>query len=321
MDRLTDLQLKQIREICPNGINLNVPLSDVSQWRIGGKADVLIIPRTIDELVNLRRWFYLNNIYHIVIGATSNILFSDEGLRVPCIKIGSFLADIVINDQYVSALAGVWVPKFARTLMKSGLSGGEHVCGIPGTLGGLVCMNGGSQRKGIGRNVISVESVDSKGDIFERTSDECNFLYRSSIYQGNTEIITKINFCFEKAQRTDIRKEMLGILKERKYKFPKNLPNCGSVFKSNPAMYEQFGSPGEVIERIGFKGYNMGSVFVSELHANFIVHRGKGKSLDVLKMIKIIKDNVFSETGHSMESEVLYVGPDGMMISADEAVF
>lgn len=319
MGRLTQLDLNELERLCPGGIEHNVSLAEISQWGIGGNADVLIRPSTLQQLVELRYWFYLNDINHLAIGSTSNLLFSDEGLRAPCVQLGNRLSQVTIDKNTVLAQAGVWVPSLARRLMQAGLTGGEHMCGIPGTLGGLVCMNGGSYRKGIGSNVESVESVGVTGEIVRRTGSECYFSYRGSIFQENNEVITSVTLKFNDGKRTQIRHDMLAILAERNRKFPRKLPNCGSVFKSNPAMYAKVGAPGTIIEELGFKGYCIGDVFVSPLHANFIVHKGQGLAKDVLALISEIDERVFSETGFRMEAEITYVTQGGNLLHANKA--
>ena len=317
MDRISVEALVELTNICPNGVLQNVSLSKISKWGVGGNADVLICPSTSQQLSNLRRWFYLNDIHHLTIGSTSNLLFPDEGVRAPCVQLGRCLSQVTVEEDIVYAQAGVWVPSLARRLMQAGLTGGEHICGIPGTLGGLVCMNGGSQRKGIGSNIESIESVDPTGDIVVRSAIDCGFSYRTSIYQKNNEVITSVKMKFKNGLHSNIRKDMLAILAERSRKFPRKLPNCGSVFKSNPAMYAEIGPPGLAIEKLGFKGKKQGGAQVSPQHANFIVNTGGATASDILKLISLISKKVRDRTGYYMEPEALYVRPDGKVVPID----
>ena len=268
----------------------------------------------------LRHFFYRCGVPHAVIGLTSNLLFPDEGLHVPCIQIGTRMSDVSISGSDVEAQAGAWVPGLARSLMKAGLVGAEHTCGIPGTLGGLVCMNGGSQRKGIGNNVLSVESVDQLGEIRTRSALECDFGYRQSVFQANAEVITSACLRFACGKRSAIRAEMRAILRERRGKFPRKEPNCGSVFKSNPSMYAEVGPPGAILERLGFKGTVVGGAQVSPLHANFINNVGGARAHEVLALINRMSDAVHRATGFRMEAEICYVTPQGSMLPADRVV-
>ena len=319
MDRLTPVDIRELAKICPCGLEVNADLSRISHWRIGGIADLIIRPSTTLELVNLRQWFIKRSIRPVVIGLTSNLLFDDSGLRVPCIQIGSMMSHTRIETKknIIDAQAGIWVPRLAGFVMRAGLGGAEHICGIPGTLGGLICMNGGSQRKNIGSSIVEVESVDSNGDIVTRTAPECGFSYRQSIFQDNEEIITSAKMLFTPAPKIKVRAEMLSILAERRRKFPRKQPNCGSVFKSNPEMYSDIGSPGAAIERMGLKGLRVGGAMISPCHANFIVNAGGATSQDVRALIAIMRDAVERATGYVMATEAHYVGVDGTKHSAD----
>ena len=175
---VTDLE-----RLVPGGISTAVPLSEISRWKIGGIADVIIRPESPEQVQALRQYFFRRNVHHIVIGMTSNLLFADEGLRVPCVQIGSCMGKVDILDDVVQAQAGAWVPGLARKVQKAGLTGAEHICGIPGTVGGLICMNGGSQRKGIGSSVLEVTSIDEVGNLHVRKADQCDFAYRESCFQ------------------------------------------------------------------------------------------------------------------------------------------
>jgi len=318
MDGLSSAVLDELAALCPGGIALDVDLAAISQWRIGGRADIVLSPASTAEVASLRRWFAARGVTPVVIGLTSNLLFADEGLRVPVLQIGPRMADIVLTPQHVLAQAGIWVPGLARRLMQAGLTGAEHICGIPGTLGGLICMNGGSQRKGIGSSVVEVQSIDTGGNLVTRCADECNFAYRHSVYQINGEVITSAKLHFATAPHSTVRAEMRKILADRRRKFPRKLPNCGSVFKSNPAMYAEIGPPGAAIERLGFKGQCEGAAQVSLLHANFIVNNGGARAKDVLRLIDRITTMVECATGYRMETEVCYVSPTGRIAPADQ---
>jgi len=287
----------------------------MSRWRIGGLADVVVEPSSLDQLVALRRLIAEEELPSVVIGDTSNLLFVDQGLRAICIRIGSRLSKLSITEDTVTAEAGIWIPTLARKIMQAGLSGAEHTCGIPGSLGGLICMNGGSQRKGIGSAVVSVTAVDTNGKLLTFDGRSCEFGYRQSIFQHNDAIIASSILRFDpERNRNNIRRKMLAILKERSSKFPRKQFNCGSVFKSNPEMYAEIGAPGSVIERLGFKGYKIGGAEVSKQHANFFVNTGSSCAEDMICLIREVGDAVLSATGYKMESEVKVVNPDGSIL-------
>lgn len=321
MDRLNESALAELESICPGGTERQVDLAALSWWRIGGPADLLLRPSSTQQVSALLRWFADRGIRPVVIGLTTNLLFDDAGLRAPCIQIGGRLADVSIDGTSLEAQAGAWVPGLARRMMQAGLGGAEHICGIPGTIGGLVCMNGGSQRKGIGSSIVSVESVDLAGNTVSRPADACGFGYRRSVYQTNGEVITAVRLQLDRRPRHEIRREIRQILADRRGKFPRKEPNCGSVFKSDPAMYADVGPPGAVIERLGFKGQRIGGAQVSPRHANFIVNTGGARARDVLALIARIAVAVEQATGYRMAAEACFVRADGQIFpAADVAI-
>jgi UDP-N-acetylmuramate dehydrogenase len=318
MDQLNGAAIAELTALCPGGVARDVDLSAISRWRIGGRADLVLRPSSTAEVSAVMRWFAGRGIRPVVIGLTSNLLFDDAGLRAPVIQIGQRMARVDIEGQKARAQAGAWVPGFARKLMQAWLSGAEHICGIPGTLGGLICMNGGSQRKGIGSSIVEVESVDATGKVRNRPAQDCAFGYRQSVFQTNGEIITAASLRFSSRPRAEIRSEMRTILAERRRKFPRKEPNCGSVFKSNPAMYAQIGPPGAAIERLGFKGKRIGDALVSPQHANFFVNAGAARSTDMLRLIAKVRSAVQMATNYRMEAEVQFVTPLGEVVRLDD---
>lgn len=306
--------LADLEELVPGGVLRAVSLVDVSRWKIGGIADVIIRPESPEQVQALRQYFYRNNIHHIVIGMTSNLLFSDEGLRVPCIQIGNRMSKVDILGGVVQAQAGAWVPGLARKVQKAGFAGAEHICGIPGTIGGLICMNGGSQRKGIGSSVVEVTSIDEAGGLHFRKADQCRFGYRESVFQRNGEIIVNAALDFKRAPDPKlVRREMIDILSSRRRKFPQKLPNCGSVFKSDPAFYDKYGTPGAIIEKLGLKGFRIGGAVVPDVHANFIVNVGNASASDVISVIQSIKSSAEDQLGVMLPVEVCYVNQFGQI--------
>jgi UDP-N-acetylmuramate dehydrogenase len=318
MAGLTHAEIAELRELSFGCVLRNVDLSAISWWRVGGCADLVVRPSSASQLASLLRWFSERGVRPTVIGHTTNLLFDDAGLRNPCIQIGRQMSKVEVSGTTVEVEAGAWVPGFARRLMQAGLSGAEHVCGIPGTFGGLVCMNGGSQRKGIGSSILTVDSLSPDGKAMRRRAVDCDFLYRKSLFQTNGEIIAGARLSFAKAPRDRIRAEMLAILADRRRKFPRKEPNCGSVFKSNPAMYDRIGSPGAAIERLGFKGKRIGGALVSPRHANFIVNTGSARAVEILELIARISDEVEASTGFRMEAEACFVRSDGAILSTTD---
>ena len=298
----------------------DAPLADHNSWQIGGPADLLIEPETIAQVARVVSFARLHNIPLMVIGQGTNLLFDDSGLRGIVLKIGESLSRVEIAGNRIVAEAGAWVPGLARKAMLVGLAGLEHTIGIPGTLGGLVLMNGGSQRKGIGENVRRVWVVDPDGKQLELSREECAFEYRKSALQGTGAVVVKAELECERQPSQRIRKMMLEDLRERRRKFPRKQPNCGSVFLSTSEMHASVGPPGKVIEDAGLKGARIGKAEVSHQHANFIVNLGGATSEEVLSLIAHIRNVVHERIGFELCCEVRYVSPIGDIIPAHQAV-
>lgn len=302
----------ELKRKFPDIVTFDVCMATLSHWRIGGSVSALITPRTKEELAHVRAWIENQKLNSLVIGNTTNLLFADEGVNAIIIKLGSNFSAIRIKGQEIVAQSGVYVPCLARKSLQQGLTGLEHIVGIPGTLGGLVYMNGGSQRKSIGKVITYIEAMDRTGQVTCYNANECGFSYRTSIFQCMDHLITEVGMTLELSKnRAEVHKEMLHILRERSRKFPRKLPNCGSVFISNPAMYEKFGPPGKVIEECGLKGMEYGGAQISPVHANFIINNGGATAKDVLYLINMVRDKVFNKTGYLMRVEARLVSHTG----------
>jgi UDP-N-acetylmuramate dehydrogenase len=297
----------------------NARLRDYSSWQIGGPADLLVEPTTPQQVATVVRYARQNDMPMIVIGQGTNLLFADEGLRGIVLKIGNNMASLSIDGQRIVAEAGLWVPQLARQAMLAGLAGLEHIIGIPGTVGGLVLMNGGSHRRGIGENVVQVTAVDRDGELVQLSREACRFSYRHSALQANGAIVVGVELKCPTGDIRQIRREMVADLRERRRKFPRKLPNCGSVFLSTSEMHATVGPPGKIIEEAGLKGARVGQAEVSRQHANFIVNLGDATAADVLSLVANIRRTVKGKIGFDLKCEARYVTPTGKIIPADQA--
>lgn len=296
-------------------------LRDLSRWRIGGPADLLLTPRTVSELSDVMKFVKATDLRHAVIGDGSNILFDDRGFRGVVVRIGSAFSHFEKHQGgQITAGAGLWVPDFVRRVIRSGLAGCVHAIGIPGRLGGLIVMNGGSQRKGIGDQLVDVTFVRLSGEIAKVGRSECAFGYRTSRMQESGDIVVEARFSYDQGEVGALRREALGILMERNQKFPRKLSNCGSVFLSNPEMYAEIGPPGRAIEEAGLKGARQNDAEISSHHANFIVNKGKASSDDILSLISLARRKVADRTGYLMDCEVRYLEPEGSFRMAHQVI-
>lgn len=254
----------------------------------------------------------------VVIGKGSNLLFDDAGLRGVVVKIGHKLSRLAIGGTTVHAQSGISASRLARAVGLAGLCGLEHIIGIPGTLGGLVIMNGGSMRKAVGDTITEVKVMDRRGNTHIFPRDDCEFAYRRSRFQDEPYVIRDVTVELTSGSRDLIMTEMLGLLRDRRRKFPLTMPNCGSVFKSDPRIYGTFGPPGKIIESLGLKGLCIGGAMVDMRHANFIINVGSARSLDVLRLVARIGRLMQERLGTTVPCEGRYVGVTGRITSLED---
>ncbi len=301
-------------------VRFDEPLRDLGNWRIGGPADLLVEPHHTDHILRLLEGTREAGLPLVVIGDGCNLLFGDEGVRGVVMKIGRHISQLDIDGETIRAEAGIWIPGLARAVGAAGLTGIEHVVGIPSTLGGLIVMNGGSLRRSIGEVVEWVDVIERDGRRHRIPGDECGFGRRTSRFQTSDSIVIGAELSCARGDRREIRRRMLEILGDRRRKFPLKLPNCGSVFVSGGDIYHEFGPPGAVIEQAGLKGLRIGDAEVSHLHANYIVNRGRARAVEVLEVIDRVRRTVFKSTGIWMDCEVRFVSPDGDIRPAHEVL-
>lgn len=312
--------LAALEEVDPGAVARRVDLRRISRWQIGGMVEALYEPSSASALGRFLKLVADYSAPIAVVGDTANMLFDSRGFDGVLIRVGQNLSQIRVESRRLWAGAGASALSVAREAERSALSGLEHIVGIPGTVGGLIAMNGGTMRRGIGERVTEVHGLTRDGEPNTFTNQQCEFGYRSSKFQQTDITIVGAWLELEGGESSVIAASHEAILESRRGRFPQHLPNCGSTFASDPKAYAEFGTPGKMIEDAGLKGYKVGGAQFSEHHANFIVNLGEASSLDVLSLMDIARVRVAQMTGHMLRSEVRYLSPEGRNMPADEAV-
>jgi UDP-N-acetylmuramate dehydrogenase len=268
-------------------------------FRIGGPADYFCAPKTAEEIREALRFARERRQPVAVLGAGSNLLVLDEGVRGVVIKLGRGLNWIRVSDGRVEVGAGVLLPRLIRFLSQKGLGGLEFLTGIPGSVGGAVVMNAGAWGKEIGRYVEQVRVLDRAGreKIFKKR--RLGFSYRRSMLQGSRWILTEVVFRLRKKKKRAIQKQIREYLSKRKSAQPLGIPNCGSVFKNPRGDFA-----GRLIEEAGCKGMRIGDAQVSVKHANFIVNLGDARAKDVIKLMTSVQRSVRDKFKILLEPEI-----------------
>ena len=281
----------------------NEPLSKHTTWKIGGPADLMILPKGKEELITLVRLLHKYNIEWISLGRGSNMLVSDKGIRGVVIKPANALDFITFNGNTVTAGAAYSFIKLAILSCKQGLSGLEFAGGIPGNVGGAVYMNAGAHGSDVSRIFKSADIVLSNGELVTYSLEDMKFSYRHSILQEIRGIVVEATFELVPGDREIIMANMARHKERRLQTQPLKSATCGSVFRNPPGDYAA-----RLIEEAGLKGFKKGGAQISELHANFIVNTGEATANDVLALITYIQNVIQERNGITLIPEVLVVG-------------
>lgn len=278
----------------------NADLKKYTTYKVGGKADYLVLPYDIEALVKLLKYLDHNNIKHKVIGNGSNLIFLGDYNGV-LIKLDK-LNNIEINDEYIKAGAGASLICLALKCSKLGLTGMEFATGIPGTVGGAVYMNAGAYNESMSDIIESVKVLDDNYNIKELTNHDLMFNYRDSLLQHKKYICLEVSIKLSKGDIDSI----LELIEKRKQKRietqPLEYPSAGSVFR-NP----EGESAWKLVEGIGYKGKSIGGAKVSEKHANFIINAGNADGKDIKELIDEIKKEVKIKYNIDLKAEQEFV--------------
>ncbi|MBA4542537.1 MULTISPECIES: UDP-N-acetylmuramate dehydrogenase [Thermoactinomyces] len=300
--------MKQIVEELKNSgvkdVRVNEPLSRHTTWKVGGPADLLIYPRSKEELELAMKIVYEHQIPWRAIGRGSNLLVRDGGIRGAVFKLDEGFNYLQIEGTKVTAGGGYSTILLASMTAKQGLEGLEFAGGIPGNVGGAVYMNAGAHGSEISRVLQSATVLKEDGEWLTLTNEQMAFSYRTSILQtGIKGVVTEATFELAYGDKEEIASRLAQYKDRRRQTQPLQFPCAGSVFRNPPGDYA-----GRLIQESGLKGYRIGGAEVSTQHANFIINRGNATAQDVLNLINYIMDTVQEKFNVRLEPEVQVVG-------------
>lgn len=300
MTELTDFQRKT-EEIYP-GISLRFwePLEKHTSFRIGGPAEVMAFPKNREELAELLKKSCLWDRKPVILGAGTNVLAPDEGMKGLIICLKDCLDGMeLLQEHRLLAFAGVTMARAAVFAAKNGLSGLEFAHGIPGTVGGGVYMNAGAYGSDISRVCVSAEIMDREGNMRTVSAQELDFSYRHSALEDTGEIVVSATFRLTPAEPEKIREKMKELQAKRLASQPLNYPSAGSAFKR-----PQGGYAAALIDQTGLKGFRVGDAAISEKHGGFAVNLGKATAEDMKTLLKEVSEKVEARSGIHLEPEI-----------------
>ena len=280
----------------------NEPMQKHTTLGIGGPVDLFILPTNNDMIVDIIKIIGEKDIEFYFLGSGSNILVSDNGIRGVVISLKKSSKQIIFSGDNVFVECGAMLGTFVKQLNKRSIEGYETLIGVPGTVGGALIMNAGAFGAEISNKLISVNTINIKGEKNNYKASDIKFSYRKSSFNKN-EILLNAIFKCNVGNQDIIEESKKKASNLRKNNQPLKYRSAGSVFK-NPKST----AAGYLIDKAGLKGKKIGNAQISNKHANFILNLGGAKSSDVMTLIEIIKKEVKSKFNIKLNLEIKIIG-------------
>ena len=287
-------------------IQFDAELARYTAARIGGPADALLTVESAAELARAVGFVWEEGFPFYVLGAGSNVLVSDLGIRGVVILNKAreirFLTDEVPPQVWAESGANFGV--IARMAAQRGLSGLEWAAGIPGTVGGAVFGNAGAHGGDMAGNLVWADLVVRGKGVQRWQLEKMDYAYRTSALKRSpgSAVVIAAQMKLETAAKEEIEARMEQYLNHRKKTQPPGA-SMGSMFKNPPGDYS-----GRLIEAAGLKGTSVGEAEISSLHANFFVNRGRASAADVRELIELAHSTVAEKFGVDLELEIELLG-------------
>ncbi len=280
------------------------PMRGHTTMGVGGCAQYWLEPESVDSMRDVVNYCRDRSIPVRMIGRGSNVIVREGGIRGAVVHTNGGVFDaLTLNpDKSITAGAGVRLKRLVSFAIQAGISGFEWMDGIPGNVGGSLRMNAGSMGSDMWNCFVSAICLDDDGEIREHRKEDMTAEYRM-IPDFVTSLVLEATFQGCPGIDPD---SMLALVEESRKKRKTTQPlgaSAGCVFK-NPAEIPA----GRLIEELGLKGTCVGDACVSEVHANFIVNRGRALATDVTELIDLIRAKAKEERGIELKSEAQVIG-------------
>ncbi|MBV8601041.1 MAG: UDP-N-acetylmuramate dehydrogenase, partial [Candidatus Eremiobacteraeota bacterium] len=303
MSELGERERAELAERFGERVRFDEPLAPLVSWKVGGPADALLSAETTEDVAFVLRLCVGRRIPWFVLGSGSNLLVGDGGIRGIVLRLGGDFAAIAISEEagevIVRAGASASMALVTAQAASRGARGIGSLAGIPGSVGGSLRMNAGTDRE-VGDFVREVwVQTPSRPEAHAVTPQY--FYRRTSL--ARDAIVAEVALAFERASAPEVRAEMQARLVRRKSTQPLASPNAGSCFRNPPGD-----KAGRLIEAAGAKGWRVGGAEVSPLHANFIVNSGGASAQDITTLLARVRRAVHDRFAVDLELEVHLVG-------------
>ena len=300
MTKITEFQQKISTSLEGMDLRFYESMAKHTSFRIGGDAEVMAFPKNREELAALLKVSALLDCNCAILGAGTNVLAPDEGIKGLVICLKDCLDGMeLLSETKIRVMAGVTMTRAAVFAANHGLGGMEFAHGIPGSIGGGVYMNAGAYGGELCQIVESVEVMDMEGNIRRLSNEEMRFSYRHSILEEEPCIVISADFILEKKPVEEIKARMKELMGKRSASQPLDLPSAGSAFKRPVGGYAA-----ALIDAAGMKGYQVGGAAISTKHAGFAVNLGGATAGDVKNLLRQVSDKVYENSGIRIEPEI-----------------
>ena len=286
-------------------VSTNIELSKYSWFNVGGPAELFFKPENKNQLIEFLKHIKENKLKITVLGAGSNTLIRDEGIKGVVIKLGPNFSKIeLINENTIQVGAATLDRKISNFAKENGIGNLEFLSCIPGSIGGAVIMNSGCYGNDISKVLSSITVIDVQNCIEKQIPrEDIDFFYRGTNLPSNL-IITAVKLKGTVADKQLIEKKQLQMIEQKKLSQPSQIKTCGSTFKNLNNEKKAW----QLIKETGCDKFFEGDAVISEKHCNFFVNNGNAKSSDIEKLINKVKKTVNDKTGINLELEIKIIG-------------
>ena len=288
-----------------NNISKNIKLSNYSWFNLGGPAEYFYKPENKKQLIEFLKEIRKEDLNITILGAGSNTLIRDNGVKGVVIKLGTNFSKIQLVEQNtILAGAAALDRKISNFAMENGVGNLEFLACIPGSIGGAVIMNSGCYGDDISKILLEINVIDLE-DFKEKKiiNEKIKFFYRGTNLPQKF-IITSVKLKGEEESKIIIEKKQNTLLNKKKMSQPNRIKTCGSTFKN----FSEEKKAWQLIKESGCDQFKEGDAAISEKHCNFFINNGKAKSADIEKLIKKVKKTVNDKTGINLELEIKIIG-------------
>ena len=287
------------------GLLLNEPMKEHTTFRVGGAADLFLMPKNAEELKACLSVLKQKEIPFLIIGNGSNLLVRDKGIRGAVIQIYQRMSGITLQGETMQIAGGTLLSTAAAKAAEAGLTGFEFASGIPGTVGGAVVMNAGAYGGEMKDVLVSVDVLTAAGEVKTIPAEELELGYRHSIIPEAGYIVLGAVVKLQQGNKEAILARMTELAEQRREKQPLQYPSAGSTFKRPTGYFA-----GKLVQDAGLKGKTIGGAQVSEKHSGFLINIGNAAAQDILELIAYCQKEVLEQFGVVLETEVKIVGEE-----------